>query len=129
MSKHGTFRAAAAKMFVEHRCIAHRRDDCPECFDAVYLASGRPRRSRARHGATKRRLVFRAPAGLVTRVTPRKGGAFAQCRFCEWGEFFEDKKRMRYSAMARAAASLRQHARREHADKVPKTYVPLMEGE
>jgi hypothetical protein len=37
--------------------------------------------------------------------------------FCQWGRFFADRKRMRYSAVARASASLRLHAKKAHGDK------------
>jgi hypothetical protein len=127
MSEGRTFRAAAAKMFDGDTCLAHSREHCADCFDAAYLISGRPRRGRAQGGATKGRRIYRARAGTVTRVTPRKGGAFAQCAWCQWGEFIEDNSRKRYSPMARAAAALREHARREHADKVPKLYNPSKE--
>jgi hypothetical protein len=55
--------------------------------------------------------------GVVARIPPQKPGALAQCAFCEWGRFFPDRKRKRYSALARAAASLRAHARKVHRDK------------
>ena len=55
--------------------------------------------------------------GRVNRIAPRAGGALAQCAFCEWGRYFPDRKRKRYSALSRAAASLRAHAKREHSDR------------
>jgi hypothetical protein len=55
--------------------------------------------------------------GTAFWIAPREGGALAQCAFCESGRFFEDRKRKRYSAVVRAAASLRVHAKRMHADK------------
>jgi len=63
------------------------------------------------------RRVKREFYGVVARIPPQQPGALAQCAFCEWGRFFPDRKRKRYSALARAAASLRAHARRLHADK------------
>ncbi len=58
--------------------------------------------------------------GVVARIPPHEPGALAQCAFCEWGRFFRDNKRKRYSALARAASSLRDHARRTHPDKFVK---------
>ena len=66
------------------------------------------------------RRVRREFYGVVARIPPHEPGALAQCAFCEWGKFFADKKRTRYSALARAASSLRSHARRSHPDKFPK---------
>lgn len=58
--------------------------------------------------------------GVAAVIPPQTPGALAQCAFCEWGRFFRAHKRKRYSALARAAASLRIHARRVHPDKFPK---------
>jgi len=66
------------------------------------------------------RRVKRESFGIVRRIPPHRGGALAQCTFCEWGRFFEDSKRKRYSAVARGAASLRAHARLVHPDKLLK---------
>jgi len=62
------------------------------------------------------RRVRREFYGVVARIPPHEPGALAQCAFCEWGKFFADKKRTRYSALARAASSLRSHARRRPFD-------------
>jgi len=56
----------------------------------------------------------------MRRIQREHYGALAQCKFCEWARFVPDRKRSRYSALARAAASLRAHARLRHADKFPK---------
>lgn len=66
--------------------------------------------------------------GITRRIPPRTGGALAQCFFCEWGRFFADHKRKRYSAVARAASSLRAHARREHPDSFPEIWDPTTKG-
>jgi hypothetical protein len=75
----------------------------------------------------KRRRVFRSPYGTVARISPRETGALAQCRFCVWGNFIRDNAPKRYSAMARAAASLREHTKLEHSDKLPKLWIPPKE--
>lgn len=62
--------------------------------------------------------VKRESYGIVTRVPPQEPGAIAQCAFCEWGRFFPDRKRKTYSALSRAAASLRAHAKNVHKDKL-----------
>ena len=72
----------------------------------------------------KRRRVVRSYYGTVLRIAPRETGALAQCRFCVWGNFIKDNRRKRYSAMARAAASLREHTKLEHSDKLPKLWIP-----
>ncbi len=66
-----------------------------------------------------KKRVHREFFGVVCRIPPHVPGALAQCAFCEWGRFFPDRKRMRYSAVARASASLRAHAKRAHAAKFP----------
>jgi hypothetical protein len=76
----------------------------------------------------RRRRVIRNQYGTVLRIAPRETGALAQCRFCQWGRFFRDNSRLRYSAMARAAASLREHIKLEHTDKLPKLWIPPMEA-
>ena len=73
---------------------------------------------------TKRTRVYRDYYGAVLRVSPRETGALAQCRFCQWGNFVRDNSRKHFSAMARAAASLRAHTRLEHPDKLPKLTDP-----
>jgi hypothetical protein len=60
---------------------------------------------------TKRTRVYRDGYGVVCRISPRETGALAQCRYCVWGNFVKDSARKKYSAMARAAASLRAHTR------------------
>lgn len=72
----------------------------------------------------KHRRVVRDYYGVVQKITPRETGALAQCKFCEWGHFVADKKRRRLSAMACAAAALREHTRRAHPEKLPKLWVP-----
>lgn len=72
----------------------------------------------------KHRRVVRSYYGTVLRIAPRETGALAQCRFCVWGNFIRDNARKRYSAMARAAASLREHTKQEHPDKLPKLWIP-----
>jgi integrase/recombinase XerD len=57
--------------------------------------------------------------GVVAQLPPHRSGALAQCGFCEWCRFFPDRKRLRYSAVARASASLHLHAKKVHADKFP----------
>lgn len=74
--------------------------------------------------AYRRRRVVRTSHGVIARISPRVTGALAQCRHCVWGRFFEDNSRKRYSAMARASASLREHTKREHSDKLPKLWIP-----
>jgi hypothetical protein len=81
------------------------------------------------HHRITRRRVIRSPYGVVCRIAPRETGALAQCRFCQWGKFFRDNDRLRYSAMARAAASLREHTKIEHTDKLPKLWIPPNEEE
>jgi hypothetical protein len=61
--------------------------------------------------------IHRAVYGTAFYIAPRAGGALAQCAFCEWGRFFPDRKRKRYSSVARAAAAVRGHAKRMHAEK------------
>jgi hypothetical protein len=61
--------------------------------------------------------IRRAFYGTAFYIAPRAGGALAQCAFCEWGRFFPDRKRKRYSSVSRAAAAVRGHAKRMHADK------------
>jgi hypothetical protein len=73
------------------------------------------------------RRIVRSHYGTVGRIGPRQTGALAQCRFCQWGKFVADNKRKRYSAMARAAASLREHTRRSHPEKLPKLWIPPKE--
>lgn len=58
--------------------------------------------------------VIRESWGTVIRIAPIEVGALAQCSLCPWGRFFPDRKRMRFSAMARAAASLRAHNKTAH---------------
>lgn len=70
------------------------------------------------------RRVIRSHDGTCSRIGPRQTGALASCRWCEWGKFVADHKRKRYSAMARAAASLRAHTKKHHADKLPKLWIP-----
>lgn len=72
----------------------------------------------------RRRRVVRSAYGIVARISPRETGALAQCRFCVWGRFIRDNSRLRYSAMARAAASLREHTKQDHPDKLPKLWIP-----
>ena len=60
--------------------------------------------------------IQREHYGIVCRIPPNKPGALAQCKFCEWARFVPDRKRSRYSALARAAASLRAHARLRPGD-------------
>ncbi len=72
----------------------------------------------------KRRRVVRSHYGTVLRISPRETGALAQCRFCVWGHFIRDNTRLRYSAMARAAASLREHVTRTHPETQPKLWIP-----
>ena len=62
--------------------------------------------------------------GVASVIPPQTPGAIAQCAFCEWGRFFRANKRKRYSALARACASLRDHARRAHPDKFPQISTP-----
>ena len=64
-----------------------------------------------------RKRIKREFYGVVRRIPPYEPGALAQCAFCQWGRFFADRKRMRYSAVARASASLRAHAKKAHGDK------------
>jgi len=75
----------------------------------------------------KGRRIVRSLYGTVLRIAPRETGALAQCRFCVWGNFIKDNARKRYSAMARASASLREHIRIEHTDKLPKIWIPPKE--
>jgi hypothetical protein len=70
------------------------------------------------------RRVVRDYYGVVNRIGPRDTGALASCRFCEWGHFAKDNKRKKWSAMARAAASLRAHTKKAHADKLPLLWIP-----
>jgi hypothetical protein len=72
------------------------------------------------------RRVVRGHYGVVSRIGPRETGALACCRFCEWGHFAKDNKRKKWSAMARAAASLRAHTKKNHADKLPKLFIPVV---
>jgi hypothetical protein len=65
------------------------------------------------------RRVCRFFYGIAARIPPHQSGAMAQCAFCEWGKFFPDQKRRRYSAVARAASSLRAHARKNHPERFP----------
>jgi hypothetical protein len=65
----------------------------------------------------RRRRVYRFFYGIAAQIPPHKSGALAQCAFCQWGKFFPDNKRAKYSAAARAAASLRAHARKSHPDR------------
>lgn len=72
--------------------------------------------------ASGRLPVVREFYGFVARIPPHpphRSGALAQCAFCEWGRFFADRKRMRYSSVARASASLRVHAKKVHGEKFP----------
>jgi len=62
--------------------------------------------------------VHRESFGTAYWIAPRVGGAITQCAFCPWGRFFSDAKRKRYSALARAASSLRAHVRNNHADRL-----------
>lgn len=64
--------------------------------------------------------VHREHFGTAYWIGPRVGGAIAQCAFCPWGRFFPDRKRKRYSALARSASSLRAHVRKTHPDKLTK---------
>jgi hypothetical protein len=114
MSQAKLFRREYSRRFDARTCLEHRVENCASCYDAAMLAAGRPRRPLSRGGATKTRKLFRASFGEVMRVAPRKGGALAHCAECSWGQFFEDRKRLKYSAMARAAAALREHVRRQH---------------
>jgi hypothetical protein len=65
------------------------------------------------------RRVARFFYGIAARIPPHQSGALAQCAFCEWGKFFAEKKRGRYSAVARASSSLRAHARKDHPERFP----------
>lgn len=62
------------------------------------------------------RRIMRESHGTVVKVAPIETGALAQCALCPWGRFFPDRKRMRYNAMDRAAASLRIHNKRAHPE-------------
>lgn len=68
---------------------------------------------------SKHARVRRSFSGSIVRIAPRQGGALAQCAFCTWGEFYADRKRMRYSAMARAGIALREHCKLRHPEKDP----------
>jgi hypothetical protein len=62
------------------------------------------------------RRIIRESNGTVVRIAPVETGALAQCSLCQWGRFFPDRKRKRFSAMARAAASMRIHNKRAHPE-------------
>lgn len=64
------------------------------------------------------RRTIRESQGTAVKIAPIKTGALAQCPLCEWGRFFPDRKRLHFSAMARAAASLRVHNKRAHPETV-----------
>lgn len=63
------------------------------------------------------RRIVREGCGTVVRIPPVESGALAQCAFCQWGRFFPDRKRKHWNAVDRAAAALRGHAKRSHADR------------
>ena len=66
---------------------------------------------------TKR--AIRKYYGEIHHVAPSEGGAFANCRFCQWGQFYPDRERKHWNAVDRAHAALRSHIRKVHADKLP----------
>lgn len=74
--------------------------------------------------AYHRRRVVRNRYGVIARIAPRVTGALAQCRHCTWGKFVQDRARTRYSAMARAAASLRAHVKCSHPEVSSKLWIP-----
>lgn len=75
--------------------------------------------------------VKRAFYGVSRVIPPQKGGALAQCAFCEWGVFLFAKARHNYQPLHRAFARLRAHAKKHHADKFLKisTAAEILGGE
>jgi hypothetical protein len=64
--------------------------------------------------------IRRAAFGVATVIPPSKPGALAQCALCPWGEFVPHRARSKWSALDRAFARLRAHAKKQHPDTFPK---------